>query len=120
MGVILENFLAMLLLTGGPSTNLNGNALHIIHAYAASMVQVFFVISGYGLTHAFLMKDITHWGSWMQRRFSKIVVPYWILVTLTFAVVAFIPSYADKASRSGISWVAYVLFFRTCPFVLVP
>ena len=92
MGVILENSCYAAAYRRPIRVNLNGNALHIIHAYAASMVHVFFVISGYGLTYAFLMKDITHWGAWMQRRFSKIVVPYWIVVTLTFAVVAFIPS----------------------------
>lgn len=110
MGIILHHFLNVL--HTGLSMALQEKALRFLSEYAGSTVQVFFVISGYGLTYAFLKRDLTHWGSWMQRRFSKTVLPYWIVVTLTFAVAQFIPFYADKAARSGSSWVAYMLFFR--------
>jgi len=110
MGIILHHFLNVL--HTGQANALQEQALRFLSEYAGSTVQVFFVMSGYGLTYAFLNRDVTHWGSWMQRRFLKTVLPYWIVVTLTFAVAQFIPFYAEEAARSGTSWVAYMLFLR--------
>ena len=50
-------------------------------------VQVFFILSGFGLTIAYLKrKGNQSWGKWTWRRFTKVVIPYIIAVLFSFAL----------------------------------
>jgi peptidoglycan/LPS O-acetylase OafA/YrhL len=50
-------------------------------------VQVFFILSGFGLTVAYLNRKTNwSWKRWMWRRITKIVIPYAIAVIFSFAL----------------------------------
>ncbi len=47
-------------------------------------VQLFFLLSGFGLMMAYLKQnDRWSWGRWIWRRMTKIVIPYWMAVLVS-------------------------------------
>jgi peptidoglycan/LPS O-acetylase OafA/YrhL len=50
-------------------------------------VHLFFLLSGFGLTRAYLKKQAAwSWGAWTWRRLTKIIVPYWLAVLFSIAL----------------------------------
>lgn len=50
---------------------------------SGSFVHIFFVLSGFGLFLSQHNKRLS-WGDWAIHRGAKILIPYWIIITLTF------------------------------------
>ena len=51
-----------------------------------ALVHQFFFLSGFGLTLGYLKRGIPSWKIWFIKRFSKIIVPYWIIITGTYVL----------------------------------
>lgn len=79
--VVSHNFL---LVMPYQKNSLPGTFLWQFTEALGTFVQLFFILSGYGLATAYLSRPLK-WSVWARRRFVKIVVPYWIAVILTFA-----------------------------------
>lgn len=62
-------------------------AAELIETLAGTAVHLFFVLSGCGLTLSYFTKDVFSWRQWAAGRFRKIIVPYCVIVTLTFISV---------------------------------
>lgn len=56
---------------------------------SGTFVQVFFVLSGYGLVLSYYRKP-SPWIEWAKHRAAKILLPYWIIVFVTFVYVNWI------------------------------
>jgi len=67
--------------------SLNIRVAHIICNITGTMVHLFFIISGAGLTISYYKNQPVSWGRWCFRRFERIVIPYWIVVTVTLILV---------------------------------
>jgi peptidoglycan/LPS O-acetylase OafA/YrhL len=80
-----------------------------------TFVQVFFILSGFGLTLAYLNgKANWSWKRWAWRRITKIVVPYAIAVILSF-VLGMTGSHLYPSIDIKFSWtslLAYLTFTR--------
>lgn len=78
-------------------------------------VQVFFILSGFGLTIAYFNgKTNWSWRRWTWRRITKIVIPYAIFVVFSF-VLGILGSYLYTSIDVKFSWVsllAYLTFTR--------
>lgn len=78
-------------------------------------VQVFFILSGFGLTLTYLeRKDNWNWKQWSWRRFTKIVVPYAIAVIFSFGM-GMLGSKLYPTLEKQFSWTslfAYLTFTR--------
>jgi peptidoglycan/LPS O-acetylase OafA/YrhL len=79
-------------------------------------VQVFFILSGFGLTVGYLGRDRASWtwGRWAWRRFTKIVLPYYVFVVLSF-LIGVLASHVNDAVDLSFSWsdlLAYLTFTR--------
>jgi peptidoglycan/LPS O-acetylase OafA/YrhL len=81
----------------------------------APFVQVFFILSGFGLTLAYLnQKANWSWRKWAWRRVTKIVVPYELAVIFSF-IVGILGSYLFTSVNLQFSWtslLAYMTFLR--------
>jgi peptidoglycan/LPS O-acetylase OafA/YrhL len=78
-------------------------------------VQVFFILSGFGLTIAYLKSRARwNWKQWGWRRFTKIVVPYIILVIFSFMLGILGSSLYASIDRqfSWLSLLTYLTFTR--------
>ncbi|RLC80730.1 MAG: hypothetical protein DRJ03_21130 [Chloroflexi bacterium] len=78
-------------------------------------VQVFFILSGFGLTIAYLNREADwSWKRWAWRRITKIVIPYEIAVIFSFAL-GILGSYLYSSVDMHFSWAslfAYLTFTR--------
>lgn len=78
-------------------------------------VQVFFILSGFGLTIAYLGgKTSWSWRRWAWRRITKIVIPYAIAVIFSFTL-GILGSYLYPSIDVQFSWtslLAYLTFIR--------
>ena len=79
-------------------------------------VQVFFILSGFGLTITYLKQSKMGWSwkKWAWRRITKIVMPYAIFVGLSF-VLGTLGAYLHASVDVQFSWVAllaYLIFTR--------
>jgi peptidoglycan/LPS O-acetylase OafA/YrhL len=79
-------------------------------------VQVFFILSGFGLTIAYFKQSKTNWSwkRWTWRRITKIVMPYAIFVIFSF-VLGILGSYLYTSIDMQFSWVSllsYLTFTR--------
>lgn len=71
----------------------------------APSVQVFFILSGFGLTMGYLKAGKSNWSwrRWVWRRFTKIVVPYELAVLLSF-MLGILGSHLYEALQIPFSW----------------
>jgi peptidoglycan/LPS O-acetylase OafA/YrhL len=68
-----------------PNPPLVNAAARTFVSVASPFVQVFFILSGFGLMMGYLRaRDRWGWGRWGWRRVTKIVIPYILAVLLTF------------------------------------
>lgn len=79
-------------------------------------VQVFFIVSGFGLTVAYFRQYKTNWSwkRWAWRRISKIVIPYYIFVIFSF-VLGIVSSNLYQSVDLRFSWLSlltYLTFTR--------
>jgi peptidoglycan/LPS O-acetylase OafA/YrhL len=78
-------------------------------------VHVFFVLSGFGLTYAYLAgKANWSWRRWAWRRVTKIVIPYFVAVALSFAL-GIVGSHLYSSVDVQFSWpslLAHLTFTR--------
>ena len=87
----------------------------IISKIAGSYVQIFFLLSGYGLCMSYYKKGIISWNDWFKKRFVKIIIPYWIIITLTYVVINLLKETLPKNLSNGFTLMdlsAYILLFR--------
>lgn len=54
-----------------------------------SGIYIYFFVSGYGLS----LSSTTDWLTFFRRRFAKVLLPYYVAVTLIFIVTLFVPIY---------------------------
>jgi len=71
-------------------------------------VQVFFILSGFGLTIAYFKQNTKGWSwkRWIWRRFTKIVIPYQIVIVFSF-VLGIIGSYIYESINLQFSFLAF-------------
>jgi peptidoglycan/LPS O-acetylase OafA/YrhL len=70
-------------------------------------VQLFFILSGFGLTIAYFKQSKTHWSwkRWAWRRITKIVILYEIFVVFSF-MLEILGSYLYTSVDVQFSWVS--------------
>lgn len=93
----------------------NSKLATFIHTIAGTFVHLFFVISGFGLTVAYFQRKHFSWKKWAQRRFLRLIIPYWIIITITIALVNLFHSAIPNLIPKNFSWrvlIAYLTFFR--------
>ena len=87
IGVFLDNWTGYMTFAKTP---------YVLYTFAQAFslavgpfVQVFFILSGFGLTLAYFRqsKNGWSWKRWAWRRFTKIVIPYEIAVVFSFIYV---------------------------------
>jgi peptidoglycan/LPS O-acetylase OafA/YrhL len=78
-------------------------------------VQVFFVLSGFGLTMSYLRNPGNqNWSTWAWRRFVKVCVPYFLAVAFMF-ILGMLGSRLYPSVNLPFSWttpIAYLTFTR--------
>lgn len=88
-------------------------ALDFIKTAAGDFVHLFFVLSGCGLTASYWSKG-SDWREWLRRRFTKVVLPFWLIVLFTFllknALHFLFP--ARAAAHSWLALLAHLTFMR--------
>jgi peptidoglycan/LPS O-acetylase OafA/YrhL len=87
----------------------------VVKELGGTRVQLFFILSGCGLAVSYLTKGKSFsLREWVQRRFRKTVVPYWIIVGCTFVLANLSFYFAGKSagSYSWLSLLAYLSFTR--------
>ena len=97
------------------SINVNNQIAEILQIFAGTVVHIFFIISGWGLTLSYLKKEHFSWSAWVKRRFRKIILPYWLIVTLTFLLINMGHRLFPKFLESNYSWlslISYLTFTR--------
>ena len=74
-------------------------------------VQFFFILSGFGLTITYLQHDKVDWSwqKWIWRRVTKIVVPYEMVVILSF-LLGMLGSYLYETVQVRFSWSSLLAF----------
>ena len=113
IGVIFDNWTGYMELKTTPAVLYS---LARLFALAVGpFVQVFFILSGFGLTVAYLHSRADwSWKRWAWRRTTKIVIPYVIVVILSF-VLGIVGSWLYPPldmQFSGKSLLAYLTFTR--------
>lgn len=87
---------------------------NLITAITGTFFHLFFVLSGCGLTISYFREKSFSWRSWAKRRFVRLVVPYWIIITATFVLangLSAVPGFNPK----NYSWsvlLTYLTFSR--------
>jgi peptidoglycan/LPS O-acetylase OafA/YrhL len=93
----------------------SANMLGLVAEVAGTFVHLFFVVSGCGLALSYFRSERVSWNEWARRRFTKIIVPYWIVLSATFMGVnllhLLLPDIANN-KYSFATWVAYLSFMR--------
>jgi peptidoglycan/LPS O-acetylase OafA/YrhL len=73
--------------------------------FGGTGIHLFFMLSGFGLN----MKPPGNALKFYRRRFSRILIPYFIFVTLAFAVSEFTPIYREFGWRE---WLSHILLYK--------
>lgn len=76
--------------------------------YGAVFIHQFFLLSGFGLTFAYLNYGIPSWRRWARQRFAKVVVPYWTILALTLLLLTLLTTATVTPAIS----LAYFTFTR--------
>ena len=114
IGVFYENWLTYFLhhplitVTHGPMYIL----LKIMDAASGPFVQLFIILSGFGLTLAYFKYCNTGWSwkQWGWRRITKIIFPYYLFVILSF-LLGMIGSWLFQTMHIQFSWPSLVAYF---------
>jgi peptidoglycan/LPS O-acetylase OafA/YrhL len=82
----------------------------LICTITGTFVHLFFVLSGCGLTVSYYREADFSWKEWARRRFVRLVAPYWIIITATFALangLSAVPGFNPKTY----SWDVLLSYF---------
>jgi len=112
-GIIIENYHNTL--SWNEVGSLPDTFTSLVATVGGTLVNMFFIISGYGLTLSCLRNGTPSWAAWAAERFRKIVVPYWVAVIVVFAAANLSHLWAPvgwQASYSGVTLLAYLAFLR--------
>lgn len=113
IGVFLDNWTGYMRFTTEPA--LVYSLARLVALAVGPFVQVFFILSGFGLTMGYLEGRASwRWKRWAWRRITKIVIPYVIAVFFSFALGmlgSYLYSFVDKQFSLG-SLLAYLTFTR--------
>ena len=74
-------------------------------SFGGSGIHLFFVLSGFGLGFS----QISSVKGFLIRRFSKVVIPYYIFVTFTFLLNLLIPFYPDAGWKE---WLSHIFLYK--------
>lgn len=86
-----------------------------ICSIAGTAVHIFFIISGCGLALSYYKKTPLSWPQWAIRRIKNIILPYWIVITLTFFLVNLFAFLYPRLNLNTYSWptlITYLTFTR--------
>jgi peptidoglycan/LPS O-acetylase OafA/YrhL len=75
----------------------------LIQDIAGTMVHLFFILSGLGLTLTAFGSRKVIWGKWVERRFLKIVFPYLFVVAISFVGINILYRFSP-VFHQPISW----------------
>lgn len=114
IGVFFENWTGCMPLASTPAPAYS--LVRVLGLATGPFVQVFFILSGFGLTIAYFKQSRISWSwrRWAWRRITKIVVPYEIAVFLSF-ILGILGSYLWGSVHVRFSWnslFAYLTFTR--------
>jgi peptidoglycan/LPS O-acetylase OafA/YrhL len=107
IGVFLDNWNSYMIFEKTPDVLYSfANAFWLA---VSTSVQVFFILSGFGLTISYFKqsKNGWSWKRWAWRRFTKIVIPYEIAVVFSF-ILGMIGSYIYESSHLQFSFPAFL------------
>jgi len=93
----------------------NSEVVDFVKTFSGDFVHLFFIISGWGLTISYFTKGMVSWKAWALRRFSKIILPFWIIISSTFICVNLTHSVMPAFSADRYSWLTlftYLTFTR--------
>jgi peptidoglycan/LPS O-acetylase OafA/YrhL len=113
IAVVIHHWLLFMHNSG--STSFSDVLAEFIHDVAGTFVHIFFILSGWGLTVSYFGKGFSSWKAWGRRRLEKIVLPYWIIILLTFSFVNLVHYILPTFIASKYSWVTlltYLTFTR--------
>ncbi len=79
-------------------------------AFGGTGIHLFFFMSGFGLA----LKPPGKYFDFIKRRFTKILIPYYVFVTIAFLVGQFTPIYADLGLKYYLSHIfLYKMFYES-------
>jgi peptidoglycan/LPS O-acetylase OafA/YrhL len=113
LAVVIHHWLLFIPYESSPITLFS--FAELIQNGAGTTVHLFFILSGCGLTLSYFKKGAFSWGQWVRRRFGKIVVPLWVIITLTFVLVNLLNAIHSEVFESRYSWLGlftYLTFTR--------
>jgi len=114
-GVFIHHWFVLISPNGDPSV------LYTISrkfsSFSGSFVQLFFLLSGFGLYLSYNDQNNVSWKNWANRRINKVLIPYWIIVLLTSLAASVFPEISSHGpeygyDRSIIGLLSYLLLFR--------
>jgi hypothetical protein len=112
-GVFVENYLSWI------GVNAPGPRLvwfiRYVQFFGASLVHIFFVLSGYGIVRKYQACSDFPWKAYAANRFEIIVVPYWIVVTASYLFISLLHGWDPGtfgAQFGPTDLLAYPLFMR--------
>jgi peptidoglycan/LPS O-acetylase OafA/YrhL len=99
IGVFFHHWFGWLPVKGGVVFSLfNAGSI-----FAGTFVQVFFVISGYGLMKSMACVSVIDWRTWYARRIRALLIPYWIITPLMFFLAKW-AAHLFHANDDSLSW----------------
>jgi peptidoglycan/LPS O-acetylase OafA/YrhL len=111
--VIVENWL-LFVPRASPILVLS-KGVDIVQVVAGTMVHLFFILSGYGLTLSYYKSGSFAWPEWTKKRFVRVVFPYLVIVVLTFLLVTMLHGLSPYLFTMSYSWMTllvYLTFLR--------
>lgn len=93
------------------SSRLFYDGVELIGTLAGTAVHLFFILSGYGLTISYLRSKDFSWKGWIERRIRKILVPYWVIVFVTFLLADTAHRLFPLESRVSFSYGSLLSYF---------
>jgi peptidoglycan/LPS O-acetylase OafA/YrhL len=113
IGVFVENYLSWIGINSTSTELVLFN--RYVQLFGASLVHIFFILSGYGLVKKYLEYVEFPWKKYAANRFATIVVPYWVVVLATYVFINMLngidsDTFGDKYRLSDV--LSYLLFLR--------
>lgn len=86
------------------SVSLFYTVAELVEAVAGTAVHLFFILSGCGLTVSYFKKGNFSWKDWARRRVARIIIPYWVIVSVTFLLANLGHYSSPELIKNGYSW----------------
>ena len=82
------------------SVSLFYTVAELTETLAGTAVHLFFILSGCGLTVSYFKRGDFSWKDWARRRVTRIIIPYWVIVSVTF-LLANLGHYSSPVGKMG-------------------